>query len=393
MNDLDRLDLFDEGPASILLGAAEQQLRRRVREVVARDVAPAAAQWDRAGEFAGSSYQALAAAGLGGLLFPRELGGQEQSTLGYAIAVEEIAAACPATSLIYMTQMHAAFPILVAGTDIQRKRHIPDLCAGRAYGALAVTEPDAGSDVAALRTTARRTPQGYELSGAKTFITTGDRAEVIVVFASVDRARGRHGITAFVVDGDPPGLSRSRPFHKLGMAGSSTAELTFDRVRLAEEARLGAEGSAWKLSMATVTKSRISAAAQGVGIAKGVFARTVAALAAAGALRSPWLDELAAMKRRIAAGQLLLYGTAAAADQAPGPTVADVAVMKATCTDLGADVAVAAMDVLGPFGDLADLGVEQAYRDARVTRIYDGTNEIQHVIIGRELAQREESRG
>lgn len=174
----------DEPVADRLLGEAELRLRAEVREVVDREVAPRAAEADRSRAFVHDSYQALARAGYGGLLFPRDLGGSDDSNLAYAVVMEEIAAACGATSLVFMTQMHAAYPIYVAGDAEQQRRYIPRLCSGASYGSLAITEPGAGSDVASLRTTARRSRYEYYLNGTKTFITTGDRADVIVCFAT-----------------------------------------------------------------------------------------------------------------------------------------------------------------------------------------------------------------
>jgi alkylation response protein AidB-like acyl-CoA dehydrogenase len=381
--------VLDEAAADVQLTGDERDLRERVRDVVRREVAPRARELDRPGGFAHDSYQALARAGLAGLLFPPELGGSGASTVGYALAMEEIAAACGATSLVYMTQTHAAYPIALAGAPELVQRWVPALCAGMAYGSLAITEPGAGSDVSALRTTARRDGDEYVLDGSKTFITTGDRADVVVLFATTDRTAGRKAVSAFVVEGGADGLTRGQPLEKMGMHGSSTAELFLDGVRVPACARLGEEGSGWSIVMRSVVKSRVSAAAQGVGLARGAYAHTLAALAEAGPVDPVTGARLAGLRARLLQGRLLLHATARAVDAMPdAPLTAEVAMMKLACTDLGTEVALACTDLLGARGDLWDTGVERYVRDAKVTQIYDGTNEIQRLLIARDTARR-----
>lgn len=379
---------LDERIADALLGPAELALRARVRQVVAEEVQPRAADLDRTHAFAEESYQALARAGLGGLLFPEELGGSAATTLGYAAAVEAIAAECGATSLIFMTQMHAAHPIMLAGTAEQKRRYVPPLCRGEAYGSLAITEPDAGSDAVSLRMTARRDGEHYILNGSKTFITTADRADVIICFATVDRSVGRRGITAFILDGNLEGLSRGRPFDKMGMHGSSTAELFLDDVRIPVSARLGDEGAGWTITLSSVVKSRISAASQGVGLAAGALSYALAALRTSGPLDEDTAFAVAGLRTDLLQARLLLYATAIASDREDGPTPGEIGMMKLACTDLGSHMAYELTRLLGVRGDLADSGVERYLRDARVTRIYDGTNEVQRLLIARDTARR-----
>jgi alkylation response protein AidB-like acyl-CoA dehydrogenase len=387
-------DLLDEPSADAFLSKRELQVRSLAREVVAHEVAPRAAAVDENHTFAHESVQALAAAGLCGLVFPTELGGSGDTNVAYALTMEEITAGCASTSLVFMTQMHAAYPILLAGTEELQHRYIPRLLDGSAYGSLAITEPDAGSDVASLTTTATPTTDGWTLSGQKTFITTGDRADVMVCFATVDRSRGREGITAFVVEGGWDGVSRGRPFDKMGMHGSSTAEVFFDGVNVPRSQLLGEEGRGWAVVMSSVVKSRISAAAQGVGIARAVYARTLAALTRMHGSRLP--DEhtfaLADLRGQILQGRLLLHAVARRVDESPHVTSGEIGIMKQRCTDLGFRAAVEAVRILGPYGDLAELGVERYLRDAKVTQIYDGTNEIQRLLIGRETTRAMEAR-
>jgi alkylation response protein AidB-like acyl-CoA dehydrogenase len=381
-------DLLDESAVDQSLTEREKTLRHKARGIVAREVAPRAPELDRDGKFAHESYQALASAGLAGLLFPEELGGSGDSTVAYAVVVEEIAAACGATSLVYMTQTHTACPILVAGSESVRRQYIPPLLSGTAYGSMAISEPDAGSDVSSLRTTAVPQGDGYRLNGTKTFITTGDRADVIVCFATTDRRSRRAGVSAFVVEASWPGVTHGSPFDKLGMHGSSTAELFFDDVAVPAANRLGDEGDGWSIVMRSVIKSRISAAAQGVGIARGACARTLAMLRRIHGRQVPVdaLHELAGWRSRIVQGRLLLHAVARQVDADPRTSPGQIGLMKQACTDLGWEVALGATALLGPYGDLALLGVERCLRDARATRIYDGTNEIQRLLIGREIA-------
>ena len=297
---------FDEPAADLALTARELEVRELTRTVVSEHVAPHAARLDEEHEFAHNGVQALARAGLCGLLFPRDLGGSDDSTVAYALAMEEITAACPATSLVFMTQMHAAYPILLGGVEEVQHAYIPRLLNGSAYGSLGITEPDAGSDVASMSTTAVEKDGGWSLSGQKTFITTGDRADVIVCFASVDRSRGRDGISAFVVEGDAEGLTRGAPFAKLGMHASSTAELFLDDVRVDTSRVLGEVGGGWSLVMSSVVKSRISAAAQGVGIARAVYAGAVEAITQVHGPKPPEdvVFALAELRGRVLQGRL-----------------------------------------------------------------------------------------
>lgn len=380
---------LDELTADDALAPAERDLREHVRRVVAAEVAPRARALDRDHVFAEESYQALARAGLGGVLFPEDLGGLGLSTVAYALAMEEITSGCAATSLVYMTQTHAAYPLTLAGSPELVRRWVPALCRGDAYGSLAITEPGAGSDVSGLTTTARRDGDSYVLSGAKTFITTGDRADVLVLFVTTDRTAGRGGVTAFAVEGSAAGLTRGRALSKAGMHGSSTAELYLDEVRVPASARLGEEGAGWPLLLRSVVKSRVSAAAQGVGLARGAYTRVLALLSALGRVPDDVAFRLAEIRTELLSARLLLHATARTADAHPDePLTAEVAMMKLACTDLGMRASLAAADLLGPLGDLRELEVERFVRDAKVVQIYDGTNEVQRLLIGRDTARR-----
>lgn len=389
------LSHLDEIAPDVLLGRHERDCRDRVRAVVQQEVAPRAGEVDLTGAGAGEGYRTLASAGLAGLAVPERYGGTGHSTPAYAAAVEEIAAACGSTSTLYMTQMHAAWPVLNAGDESLRRRLLPPLCAGDAFGSLAVTEPSGGSDAAALRTTARRDGDGYVLDGIKCFITSGDVAGVLVVFATIDPSAGRRGITAFCVEAGTLGLSTGPPLDKLGMRGSSTVEVLLDGCRVPASARLGEEGSGYALLLASVTKSRLSAAAQGVGLARGAlahaldWARRTGRMARSGLHAQDVQYGFGEFRARIQAGRALLYSVAACLDgSGAGQAGPAVAAAKLHCTDLAVAVADGCMALMGDDGDLVELGVERFMRDAKVTQIYDGTNQLQRMLLARDTRAR-----
>jgi alkylation response protein AidB-like acyl-CoA dehydrogenase len=297
-----------------------------------------------------------------------------------------------------MTQMHCAYPILLHGTDEQRQRFLPDLAAGRIYGAIAVTEPEVGSDAAAMKTRAERVGDEYRIDGTKTFITSGDRAGVIVVWATLEASAGRDGITAFLVEGERPGLSTGAVLEKLGMKGSSTAELFFEDCRVPLANRLGSEREGFALTVRSVVKSRISAAAQGAGFARAAYERAAAWAHEQGLLSGARRDAqdlqfaIADLRMRATAARGLLYLTARLVDDHSADPIADVSAAKAFCTDTAVAVAERAVALLGAEGDRKDLELERILRDAKVTQIYDGTNQIQRLLIARDTRLRLEGR-
>lgn len=383
----ERTHASQEMPDSAILAAVRGILRDTVERF--------ADEVDELGVFPSESYQALARAGLSGLLIPDAEGGRQASTVTYAAVMEEIAAVCASTSTVYMTQMHCAYPIHVAGSPAQRRRYLPGLCSGASYGAIAVSEPDAGSDVASIRMTAVVDGDFYVLNGQKIFISNGDQADVVVVFATVDRTRGKDAITAFVVERGTPGFTAGRPMHKLGQRGASTVELFFSECRVPLHSVLGPQGSGFQLAMRSLAKSRISAAAQGVGFARAAYEAASRYFARRGMLDASSPDaqdvqfELAGMYADIAAARALLWRTASSVDSHGDDSwrdrETDIAVTKLHCTDLGVRVAAQAVRLLGEDGDRSDLGVERRLRDAKVTQIYDGTNQIQRMLIARAI--------
>ena len=385
------------------LDERSRAVRAVVRAVVRREIVPAARRVDAESCFPCAGVEALAQAGVGGLLVPPAMGGSGDSRVAWVVAVEEVAAACGSTSLVYANQMHVAHPLVAFGAPAQQLRYVPGLVDCSSYGSVAITEPDAGSDAASLRTTARPAEGGYRLSGTKTFITSGDRADVVIVFATVDPTRGAAGVTAFLIGRETPGFGVGRTLHKLGMHGSSTAELHFDDCPVSAEARLGAEGGGFRMLVETMLTSRLSAAAQGVGLARAAWASTARHLAAQldPRQRSGQAEQftLAGARARIAAARTLLHRAAAAVDAATGPVglsgsgaeaapLLEVAMAKQHCTDLAVELIPELMALLGGDGDSMDLDVERYLRDARVLPIFDGTNQIQRLLVARSTHRR-----
>jgi alkylation response protein AidB-like acyl-CoA dehydrogenase len=373
-----------------MLDTRAREVRDSVREIAAAEIAPRAAKIDADSRFPAEGLAALADAGLTGLLVPQRFGGTGDSMLAYVAAMEEISAACGATSTVYMTQMHAAHPILLAGEEAQQERWLPGLATAQLLGSLAVTEPEAGSDLSGMRTRASRDGEDYVLDGTKTFITTGDRADLVVLFSTVAGTNAREGATSFVIERGMPGFSPGGVLAKMGQKGSSTAELFLERCRVPAANRLGPEGTAYALSLRSVTMSRASAAAQGVGFARAAFEGALAWAAAEGLLASRRRDAqdvqflLAELRARVAAARALLRSTAALIDSGSGDAAASVSIAKLICTDTAMEVAGSALSLMGEDGDRVDLGVERVWRDAKVTQIYDGTNQVQRMLIARD---------
>ena len=372
--------------------SVDQGIIAAVDRVIARTIRPLAATTDARSVFPGAAITDLAQEGLGVLLMPRELGGASATTATYAEALARISANCASTSTVYMTQMHCAHPLHVQGSPNQVATWVPRLCDGSAIGAIALTEPGAGSDAGAMRTLARRGGDDYIVNGEKTFISNGDVADVIVLFASVDLQQGKNGITAFLIEtADIAGLTIGAPMKKLGQKGASTVTLAFQDCRIPAASRLGEEGTGFGLLVQSVVRSRISAAAQGVGFAQGAFDALVAWAADRDLLSSQVAAaqdlqfELARLRGEITAARSMLFAVCDEVDAGTRDVTADVSLVKLHCTALGTRVAASCVELLGPDGDLVELGVERRLRDAKIAEIYDGTNQIQSMLIARDI--------
>ena len=375
--------------------ADHDELRAVIRELADERVAPRAAEIDATAEFPWDLKELLAKQDLLGIAFPARFGGTELDNIGQAIVVEEIARADATTSLIVFVQKLGALPIMVAGTEEQQERYFPRLASGEWIAAFALTEASAGSDAAGIRMRARRDGDDYVLSGSKRFITHGSIANLVTVFAVTDpEAGGRKGLSAFIVETDSPGFSAPRLEHKMGIRGSPTAELHFDDVRVPAANRIGAEGEGFSIAMATLDRSRLSVAAQAVGIAQGALDFAVSYAAQREQFGERIVDMegmqfmLADMASGIEAARQLTYAAAAAVD-ANAPDLAYwTSSAKLIAGDMAMRVTTDAVQVLGGYGYVSEYPVERMMRDAKITQLYEGTQQVQRMIVARQLLRR-----
>ncbi len=376
------------------VGDEERLIRDTARRLARDKIAPRAVEVDERAEFPDDHVAALAELGFFGLALPEAYGGAGASTLSYLLAVEELARACGTTSLIYMTQTNGALTLLVAGSDEQRQRWLPELAAGEKIAALGLSEPDAGSDVAGLGTRAVRAGDAYTLNGTKVYITNGSRADLVAVYAATNLGAGHESLSAFVVEKGMPGFRVAKIEKKMGMRGSDTAELVLEDVRVPIENRIGPEGAGFRIAMAVLNKSRLSCAAQALGIAQGAFDIALDYAGQRRAFGRPIGQHqavqllLADMYIGLAHARAYLYALARTVDADGSPHGKEASVAKTMCSDLAMRVTTDAVQVLGGYGYMQEAQVERMMRDAKVTQIYEGTNQIQRVLIARDLLGR-----
>ncbi len=375
--------------------AEHDELRAVVRELADERIAPRASQIDETAEFPQDLRELLAQQDLLGTCFEERHGGTNLDTVAQCILVEEIARADATTSLIPIVQKLGALPILLAGSDEQKDRYLPRLANGEWLVAFALTEAAAGSDVASNRMRATRDGDDYLLNGSKRFITHGSVANLLTVFALTDPAAGgRKGMSAFIVEAESPGFAAPRVEHKMGIRGSPTAELTFDDVRVPAANRLGEEGDGFRIAMETLDRSRLGIAAQAVGIAQGALDASVAYAADRKQFGQAVSDfqgiqfMLADMASLTEAARQLTYAAAAKVDaQAPDlPYWTSSA--KLIAGDTAMRVTTDAVQVLGGYGYITEYPVERMMRDAKITQLYEGTQQIQRLIVARQLLAR-----
>jgi alkylation response protein AidB-like acyl-CoA dehydrogenase len=375
--------------------AEHDELRAVVRELADERIAPRSAAIDETAEFPWDLKDLLARQDLLGTCFPAEYGGTELDTVAHSILVEEIARADATTSLIPIVQKLGALPIILAGSPEQKDRYFPRLASGEWLIAFALTEAAAGSDVASNRMRAARDGDDYVLSGSKRFITHGSVANVLTVFAITDpEAGGRAGMSAFIVETDTPGFAAPRVEHKMGIRGSPTAELTFDEVRVPVANRIGDEGEGFKTAMETLDRSRLSIAAQAVGIAQGALDAAVGYAADRRQFGERVVDfqgiqwMLADMATQTEAARQLTYAAAARVDANAPDLPYWTSSAKLVAGDTAMRVTTDAVQVLGGYGYITEYPVERMMRDAKITQLYEGTQQIQRLIVARQLLQR-----
>jgi alkylation response protein AidB-like acyl-CoA dehydrogenase len=363
-----------------------------VRRLVRERVEPRAAEIDATAEFPWDIKELFAENDLLGIPFPSEYGGLGGSFLTYVKVVEEVAKACASSSLIIAVQELGALPILIGGSAEQKRRWIPDLAAGTTIAAYALTEPGSGSDAAgSMRTTARRDGDSYVLDGSKIWITNGSVADVVTVFAVNDATKGPNGISAFVVEKGTPGFGIGKLEKKMGIRGSPTVSLTFDNCRVPVANRLGEEGEGFKIAMKVLDKSRPGIAAQALGIAQGALDYATEYTKQRVAFGKPISQQqglqfmLADMRTEVEAARLLLYESARKCDDGAPDVTLWAAMAKLKCGDVAMSVTTDAVQLLGGYGYSAEYPVERMMRDAKITQIYEGTQQIQRIVIARSM--------
>jgi butyryl-CoA dehydrogenase len=371
----------------IELSEEHRMLRDTVRRFAEEVVEPRAAEVDETGLFPRDIFDRAAELGLAGVTVDEEHGGAGMDSIAYCVVIEEIARVC-ATSAVILSVNNSLVcdPLSQFANEEQKRELLAPLAAGEKLGCFALTEPGAGSDAAALRTSARRDGDDYVLNGNKVFITNGTDADLALVFATVDPAAGHRGITAFVVPTDLEGFSRGTHEYKLGVNGSGTTELAFDDMRVPAAYRLGEEGQGFKIAMATLDGGRIGISAQAVGIAQGAFEKALAysqdrqqfgkSISSFQAIQF----YLADMSTEIDAARLLTWKAAWAKDRG-GRYTLEAAQAKLFSSEMAQRVTSRAVQIHGGYGYTREYPVERFFRDARITEIYEGTSEIQKLVI------------
>ena len=360
--------------------------RDSVREIAQAVALPLAAEVDRDHRFPEEAVSAAAEAGLLGVLIPREFGGAGLDALAFALCIDELAQACASTSVI--VDVHTSVgsePILLFGTQDQKRKWLPRLASGELLGAFALTEPAAGSDAASLKTSARRNGDGYILNGTKVFITNIGRAGLYIVFARTGPGERASGVSAFIVPADTPGVRVGQIFKKMGLNGSPTGELVLEDVSVPVANRLGAEGQGFAVAMRALDSGRIGISGQALGIAQAAVDESIALLK--GSEREQG-DEfsLADMATRLASARLLAYRAAWLCSRGR-PFTREASMAKLHSTDTAMQIALDAVQIAGEEGVVSGSPFERHVRDAKALQIYEGSNQVQRIVIAREVMQ------
>ena len=363
------------------------ELQASFKEFAENEIRPLAKEIDETERFPLESIKKMAEMGMMGLPIPEEYGGSGVDQLGYVLEIEELAKVCATTAIIVSAHTSlCCWPILKFGTEEQKQKYLIPLARGEKLGAFALTEPSAGTDASMQKSTAMPDGDAYVLNGSKIFITNAGAADVFIVFAMTDKEQGTRGISAFIVERDMPGFSISKPENKMGLRASSTCELIFDNVRIPKENLLGQEGKGFKIAMATLDGGRIGVAAQATGIAQGAIDEAVKYTTERiqfGRRISQFQNTqftLADMQTKTDAARLLMW-RAAAAEQDGQPYTHLAAMAKLFAAETASYVTNRAVQLFGGYGYSKDYPVERMMRDAKVTEIYQGTSEVQKMVI------------
>jgi alkylation response protein AidB-like acyl-CoA dehydrogenase len=371
----------------------QREIRELVRTLARDRIAPRAAEIDESAEFPWDMVEVFREYDIFGLPFEERYGGTGTGTLLVLVAVEEISKVCATTGLILVLQELGSIALRLAGTDEQKERYLPRFASGEWLPAYALTEPGSGSDSAAMRTEARRDGDHYVLNGSKRFITNAGVAGLYTVFAKTDPNAGHAGISCFVVEADAPGLEIGRIEPKMGIKGSTTGEVFFNDCRVLADNLIGDEGEGFKIAMRVLDRSRPGIGAQALGIAQGATDYALEYAKSRETMGKPIVEhqlvaaKLADMETQCEAARGLLYKVGQMIeDDAPDLTKYS-AMAKLLCSDVAMEVTTEAVQILGGYGYIKEYPVERMMRDAKITQIYEGTNEIQRLVIAREMAK------
>ncbi len=367
-------------------------IREAVRDFAQREIAPHAAARDRDHVFPRAAIDGLGALGVLGMVVPERWGGAGLDYVSLALAMEEVAAADGATSTIVGVQNSVVCgPLEAFGTEAQKERYLSKLARGEWLGCFCLTEPHVGSDASSITTRATRRGDEWVLSGVKQFITTGKNADVAIVFAVTDREAGKRGISAFIVETRTPGYTVTHVEEKLGQRASDTAQITLEACTVSADHLLGAEGEGYRIALANLEAGRIGIAAQAVGMARSAFEAALRYARERNAFGKPIIEHqavnfrLADMATQIEAARQLLWHAASLRD-AQEPCLKEACMAKLFASEMAERVCSDAIQIHGGYGYVADFPVERIYRDVRVCQIYEGTSDIQRMVIGRAIA-------
>ena len=374
------------------LSKEHEILRKMYREFAQNEVKPLAQEIDEEERFPSETIPKLAKLGLLGIPFPKKYGGAGGDNLAYAMAVEEIAKTCGTTSVIICAHTSlCCYPIYAYGTEEQKMKYLPDLLSGRKLGAFALTEPNAGSDASGQQTVAVLEGDHYVLNGTKCFITNATEADTFVVFAMTDRTKGNHGISAFIVENGFKGFSIGKHEKKMGIRGSATSDLIFEDCIVPKENLLGQEGKGFKVAMGTLDGGRVGVAAQALGIGEGAIDEAIAYTKERMQFKKRLSQfqntqfQMADMKTRADAAQLLVYRAAKAKDVGDPNCGFYSSMAKLFAAEMASDVTRRAVQLFGGYGYTREYPVERMMRDAKITEIYEGTSEVQRMVISSHL--------
>ena len=383
----DDLDLTDD----------QRMIRDLARTIARERIAPHAAHYDETETYPEESMRAILESGLFGIWVPEEYGGSAMGCLALALVSEEIAAACAATATQYLDQPLGGLPILLAGNDEQKKKYLPRLATGELLSAYSLSEPGAGSDAAGLRATAVRKGDHYVLNGSKQWCTNGDHADVITVFATVDPAKRARGITAFLVEKGTPGFTVGKKEKKLGIRASPTVALHFTDCAVPVEQRLGAEGEGFKIAMRTLDITRPATGSMAVGIAQAALDAAVGYARERQQFGQPIAAfqgiqfMLADMAMAVHGARLMVHHCARQVDAGVTDTTLEASMAKCFAADAAMKVTVDAVQIFGGYGYTREYPVERYMRDAKIMQIYEGTNQIQRMIVAKALLERSQA--